>query len=272
MSDKELGSRSSTPGSQDPEDYLAESLSLLGVEAVPSDNSLSYGPLKLSVASKLGKANTLLADQFFSPSLVFGELIERKRIVLEGLTVLELGAGAALPSLLLSVIPAAPSLVTITDHPDPSIFMNLQNNVRRNANLRSGSCKVSCLPYIWGEDPEPLLKEARRLNPNQQGKGYDAMILSDLLYFDSSHRDLIESLTLLLRRHPSSVAYVGAGIYTSEATCSSFFSLAEEAGLAKEEGQVEPDWLGTMVIGRLSREDLAKHKANSRWWTLRWMS
>ncbi len=113
-------------------------------------------------------------------------------------------------------------------------------------------------------------EQTRDLSLDRHGEGYDAMILSDLLYFNTSHQDLIKSLILLLRRHPSSVAYIGAGIYTSESTCSSFFSLAEEAGFVKEDGQVELIWLGTMTVGRLSKEDLASHKANSKWWTLRW--
>jgi len=48
------------------------------------------------------------------------------------ITVVELGAGSGLPSLLLATLPDPPSLVVITDHPDPGILGNLKTNVEQN--------------------------------------------------------------------------------------------------------------------------------------------
>ena len=99
------------------------------------------------------KANTLLADHIFSPALFLAERIERNlpgkaRLVRYGLKshyavcifdqyscilVLELGAGSALPSLLLSTRATPPSLVVVTDHPDEVILGNLRKNVKRNS-------------------------------------------------------------------------------------------------------------------------------------------
>lgn len=73
------------------------------------------------------------------------------------LLVLELGAGAALPSLLASTLTNSPSVVTITDHPDQTIIKNLQENVSRNRNHIAHNCHVFCIPYIWGDEPGPVL-------------------------------------------------------------------------------------------------------------------
>lgn len=71
--------------------------------------------------------------------------------------VLELGAGAALPSLLASTLEPPPFFVTITDHPDETIITNLRENVGRNSGFVSKGCIVSCIPYVWGGPPEALL-------------------------------------------------------------------------------------------------------------------
>jgi len=72
-------------------------------------------------------------------------------------SVLELGAGAALPSLLAATCENAPSVVTITDYSDDTIMKNLQENIVRNHHVVSSNCRIHCLPYIWGELPGPLL-------------------------------------------------------------------------------------------------------------------
>jgi nicotinamide N-methyltransferase len=101
------------------------------------------------------QATTLLADQLFSPALVLAERIERRRLPLAGTTLLELGAGAALPSLLAAGLPAqdAPRFVAITDYPDPGIMRNVERNVAANAS----SAAVRTVAYEWGADPAPVL-------------------------------------------------------------------------------------------------------------------
>ncbi|TFY59004.1 hypothetical protein EVJ58_g6050, partial [Rhodofomes roseus] len=94
------------------------------------DGEIHYGPLVLTVAPK---ANTLLADHLFSPSLLLAERIERGLIPLEAQTVVELGAGCALPSLLASTLARPPSLVVPTDYLDAPILVNLTRNLERNA-------------------------------------------------------------------------------------------------------------------------------------------
>jgi EEF1A N-terminal glycine/lysine methyltransferase len=68
--------------------------------------------------------------------------------------VVELGAGCALPSVLLSTLahPRTPALVVPTDYPDPLILGNLRRNVERNAPLAAPGCRVECKGHAWGDE------------------------------------------------------------------------------------------------------------------------
>ncbi|KDQ58730.1 hypothetical protein JAAARDRAFT_176816 [Jaapia argillacea MUCL 33604] len=252
------------------EDIFADSLSQLG-EDVPAEDSdlVSYGPIIVSIAQKEGKANTLLADQLFSPGLLLAERIERGLVPLAGLTMIELGAGCALPSLLASMLSQPPSLVTITDYPDPTIIDNLRRNVERNSHVVSPGCIVKCIGYEWGQDVQSLLEA---LPPTKQPRGYDVVILSDLLHFDKSHTVLLESLTQLLVKSPLARAYVAAGKYTPTHVCDHFLRLGEQAGLDWDEGEEEAEWLGPLKVGGygLDKVSLGVRKGMCRWWVGRW--
>lgn len=104
---------------------------------------------------------------------------------------------------------------------------------------------------------------------------YDVMILSDLLYFDHSHKELVESITLLLLRAQTARLYVAAGRYTPPAVCDAFLALAKTAGLEYEErtntsSVEEMQWRGTLPVIGLDREALSSRKNQVRWWILRW--
>ncbi|KAG8712773.1 hypothetical protein FRC11_014213, partial [Ceratobasidium sp. 423] len=98
----------------DSEDILADSFTIIGeTQADPSEAGIvRYGSLTLKIAAKEGKANTLLADAVFSPSLFLAEQIQVGRIDLGGKTILELGSGAALPLILAATMEPHPSSVT----------------------------------------------------------------------------------------------------------------------------------------------------------------
>ncbi|PIL23618.1 hypothetical protein GSI_14931 [Ganoderma sinense ZZ0214-1] len=200
------------------DDFLSDSAALFG-DAPPHDDLIRYGSLILTVAPKEGKANTLLADHLFSPSLLLSELIERGVIYLEGKTVVELGAGCALPSLLSSTLSNPPALVVITDYPDPVIIGNLTANVERNRPHFNDACAVHSIGYEWGQNVDPLLDIVRQLTPSAAPDAFDVVIMSDLLHFDRSHDVLMQSLLSLLRKTSSARAYIAAGKYTSPQVC-----------------------------------------------------
>lgn len=105
--------------------------------------------------------------------------------------------------------------------------------------------------------------------------GCDVMILSDLLYFDNSHLELVKSITLLLSRSPGARAYVAAGTYTPPTVCDAFFALAKTAELECEErtdisSSDEIYWRGKLPVVGLTKVELSARKKQVRWWILKW--
>ncbi|KAI0066903.1 hypothetical protein BV25DRAFT_1912251 [Artomyces pyxidatus] len=250
---------------QDVEDILKDSLTLLGEQNpdFPDDGQLTYGPITVSVAPKEGKANTLLADHIFSPSLLIAERIERGLLPVSGRTMIELGAGAALPTLVAAAQPAPPALAVATDHPDPGILGTLTRNVARNGGA------VRCAPFEWGTDPARLLALAPR--------GYDIVVLSDLLHFDRAHGELLDAIGALLARREGARVVVAAGVYTRAEFCRSFLRSAEERGIvwvergSGEDGREEDAvWRGAMEVRALDRDQLGVRKGMCRWWVGQW--
>ncbi|EGO03734.1 hypothetical protein SERLA73DRAFT_175349 [Serpula lacrymans var. lacrymans S7.3] len=253
------------------EDIMSDSIEMFGGETLEDNGTIQYGPLVLGVAPKEGKANTLLADHLFSPALLLAEQVERGLIPVQGQKVLEIGAGCALPSLLMATLPEPPCLVTVSDYPDEIILGNLKRNVDKNRPQFQSNCTVRCIGYEWGKDPGPLLA----LLPPHDNLGYDIMILSDLLHFNNSHEALITAITSFLVTSATSRVYVAAGKYTAADVCSGFLRMSTLMGLIWEEG-ADPSnanpvtWLGEMQVSGLDKGQLADRKGMCRWWIGRW--
>ncbi|PPQ66528.1 hypothetical protein CVT26_009501 [Gymnopilus dilepis] len=248
----------------DAEDILSESLEFLGGQPVIDDSLIRYGPLVLSLPPKVQSALSVVSiPDVRSSTLYLAERIERGLLDVRGKTVIELGAGSALPSLLLSSRPEPPSLIVITDYPDEGIMGNLRKNVDRNAAVVSEGCSVKCEGYDWGKDPQRLLDMVNRHSP-----GYDIVLLSDLVHFFDSHDALISSVTMLLRKQKEARVYVGAGKYTRPEVCDNFLLKSQSAGLELEEIYDDADgkWLGSLQVGNLDNEALALRKSNCRFW------
>ncbi|KAJ7032000.1 hypothetical protein C8F04DRAFT_1108868 [Mycena alexandri] len=245
-----------------PEDILNDALEFLGGNKVVEDEVITYGDLRLTVAAKEGKANTLLADHLFSPGLFFAERIERGLLPAHELNVVELGAGCALPSLLMSTVASPPAIIVVTDYPDPGILGNLTRNVDRNSHLVTPGCTVRWCGYDWGTDAAPLLMHT-------EGRGYDLVILSDLLHFHSSHPVLIASAGALLARSPDARVHVAAGNYTKPDVCDDFLRLSLQAGFVFDEilpSDEEREWMGTSAVSGLDKMGLATRKGACRYW------
>ncbi|KAG6856591.1 hypothetical protein H0H87_002797 [Tephrocybe sp. NHM501043] len=269
----------------DPEDILNESLAFLGGKPVVDDNIINYGPLSLQIAPKTSasnrkanvynKANTLLADHLFSPALYFAERIERGLFpVRSGSSIVELGAGSGLPSLLLATIPNHPAQVVVTDYPDENILGNLKKNLENNRRHFQSSCRIECVGYEWGKDVSALLELVQPSTSAKNDKpGYDIVILSDLLHFHGSHGVLISSIQALLTHTKDSRVHVSAGKYTHRNVCDDFLLKGHAAGFVFEEvlaGPEEVTWKGNMKVGGLDDEALALRKANCYYWVGRW--
>ncbi|TFY65374.1 hypothetical protein EVG20_g5609 [Dentipellis fragilis] len=260
------------------EDILNDSLTFFGEEEHDREDQhcFSYGPLTLTTARK---ANTLLADHIFSPSLLLAERIERNIFPVKGRTMIELGAGAAVPSFVASILPEPPSLVVVTDYPDAGILGNLEQNLERNRGSINSDCKVYCDGYEWGQDAGLLLRRVSEHTP-ASAAGYDIVVLSDLLHFDRAHSVLVASLTALLAKNTSSCTYVGAGIYTRPEHCTHFLRLSEAAGIVWVDGgsgvgddvgrEEDTVWRGTMAVKGIDVASLGVRKGMCRWWIGKW--
>ncbi|CAE6420171.1 unnamed protein product [Rhizoctonia solani] len=277
----------------DSEDILADSFSIIGETLVdPSEAGIvRYGSLTLRVAAKVrlqlskicfgdkfdillsvrrerfvGAANTLLADAVFSPSLFLAEQIQIGKVDLGGKTVLELGSGAALPLILSVTIESHPLLVTLTDYPDETIMSILHQNLAANREQIKSGCSISAVGYAWGTDVSPLLSLAP--------KGYDVLILSDLLHFDSSHSDILSTITRTLKRSPDAWVYLAAGLYTHKSVREAFLKAGEEVGLDWAPVENDGKWRGERRVtsdGEVwTQEDLNARKANVVAWIGRW--
>ncbi|KAH8626602.1 epoxide hydrolase [Alternaria alternata] len=154
-------------------------------------------------------------------------------------TILELGAGAGLPSLVCALNGAAQTVVT--DYPDAELVENLQYNVD-HCELLSTPPKIvaevcDCAQhwrtslicaqgYLWGAPTDDLMKYL------PDSSGFDVLILADLLFNHSEHAKLIKTVQLTLKKSLTSRAYVfftpyRPWLYEKDMA---FFDLARESG------------------------------------------
>jgi predicted nicotinamide N-methyase len=125
-------------------------------------------------------------------------LVEHSDEVVRGRRVLELGAGAALPSLVCCCLGAA--LVVSTDFPDESILENMRDVFCENgfpvsdvSPSSASSPMVRVLGHAWGESVEAIMTASG-------GDGFDVIILAELLWKDTAclHGALLRSAAACL--------------------------------------------------------------------------
>lgn len=156
---------------------------------------------------------------------------------------LELGAGAGLPSLVCAIKGAAQTVVT--DYPDADLIENLRYNID-HCELLSKPPKIAAevrsrirhwrtrlIPtqgYLWGAPTEHLTKHL------VQDSGFDVLILADLLFNHSEHERLVKTIELTMKKSPESRAYVFFSPYRPwlYEKDMAFFDLAKNAGFSVE--------------------------------------
>ena len=138
--------------------------------------------------------------------------------------VLELGASAGLPSILVAKLFPTSALVTVTDYPDDKLIKTLKNNVQSN-NV-ADRCKV--LPYAWGSDPTLVLG-------NGNSKGFDVVIAADTLWNPELHPIFIDSLKSTLKKSSTSRIHLVVGLHTGRYTIQAFLThIQRNSGLYVE--------------------------------------
>ena len=121
--------------------------------------------------------------------------------------VLELGAGAGLPSLTCAILGARK--VVVTDFPDPDLVDNMRKNILECEHIPSvqDNAKdpvIVAEGFVWGADPTHLLAH---LQPAGESK-FHVLILADLLFRHSEHGKLVSTIEETMHRRPDSKAYV----------------------------------------------------------------
>ncbi|KAG6865327.1 hypothetical protein C0991_003427 [Blastosporella zonata] len=185
-------------------------ITLLTPDTLPENWSLH--------ASDIWVSSRYLADHL--DQLGIESIAERKAPAGEKVRILELGASAGLPGILIAKVFDNVSVV-VSDYPDELLIKTLANNVERNG--VSGTCVA--VPYAWGSDPSSVIGD----------KGaFDVVVAADTLWNPTIHTLFIQSLQLTLKKSPSARIHLVAGLHTGRYTIQSFLTAAQEAGFVIE--------------------------------------
>ncbi|RAH78786.1 hypothetical protein BO86DRAFT_367996 [Aspergillus japonicus CBS 114.51] len=196
----------------------------------PSDSDSSANNVDSdSDAGQVEAQRKLFAHFVWSSGLVVAEAIEDAHAghehvdemwKVEGERVLELGAGAALPSIV-SILAGA-SEVTITDHPSsPALRGAIEFNLKRNI-LAANGCAVSIQAHEWGTLAPDSWAVAN------QGR-FTRIIAADCLWMELQHKNLAQTMKWFLA--PEGRVWIVAGLHTGRPVVVRFLKTVVEMGL-----------------------------------------
>eukprot|EP01137_Pigoraptor_chileana_P025502 Opistho-2@95085 len=126
--------------------------------------------------------HSLWAHCLWNAGVYVAHLLDKEPERVLGKSVVELGAAAALPSLV-SALNGARKVV-ITDYPEASLIDNIQRNV--DVNLDGHRNRVVVQGYLWGAGVADLLAA-------NNGEKFDLVLLCDLVFNHSQHTKLLQS-------------------------------------------------------------------------------
>jgi len=152
--------------------------------------------------------------------------------VLENMCSIELGAGSALPSLVLSRLGIKSAV--ITDYPGENVIENINELIDKNNLLVCDSNNIITKPLIWGSNVSEFLDD----NKN----GFDIVLVAECLWKDTYnlHNELLTSIKSLISQHGVALvsfahrpSLTDTNKHTKEHDLH-FFTLAKEYGLKEE--------------------------------------
>jgi nicotinamide N-methyltransferase len=208
----------------EPEDYYPPS-----PKPTTATHTLQSGDL---LSLRLVGHNPLWGHHLWNAGRIISTYFEKNRSLVAGKTVLELGAGAGLPSLVSAILGA--SKVVVTDYPDVDLIQNLQYNIDHCPLLPKEGAVVAH-GYLWGAPPEEIL-EYLPSQTNGVAAGFDVLILADLLFNHSEHAKLVSTVEQTLKKSPDSKALVFFTPYRPWLLQKdlAFFDLIKEKGFTVE--------------------------------------
>jgi len=193
--------------------------------------------------------NPLWGHHLWNAGRLISTYLEKNPSLVKDKTVLELGAGAGLPSLVCTVLGARK--VVVSDYPDPDLVGNLWRNVDAfydgEKEGKEGKDVVALSErkeeralvaegYCWGGDVEPLLAHLPSDSDENEAKGFEVLILADLLFNHSEHGKLVSTIENTLLKQEDAKALVfftpyRPWLYEKDMA---FFDLVRERGFVVE--------------------------------------
>ena len=152
-----------------------------------------------TVTVSLVGQNPLWGHHLWNAGRIISHYLEKQPALIQNKTVLELGAGAGLPSLVCSILGA--KQVVVSDYPDPDLVQNLWKNIDAIKQDSKIDGNVVAEGYCWGADTTALSSHITE-------PGFDILILADLLFNHSEHEKLVSTIELTLKKGPESKALV----------------------------------------------------------------
>ncbi|WEW60445.1 nicotinamide N-methyltransferase [Emydomyces testavorans] len=194
-----------------------------------------------------------------------------------GQKVLEVGAGAALPSVIAAL--AGADIISITDHPSSAALRGaIQSCIAQNVSQETVRARISVHPHEWGVFFENSSKRGSGETENVGGKvikfaadnkgTFTRIICADCLWIKDQHEHLVRSLLWFLKAPNKGsrgseaatqddgeygIAWVVAGFHTGREIVASFFETAVSMGLVVED-IYERDINATSEMGEVTRE------------------
>ncbi|KAL2810421.1 hypothetical protein BJX63DRAFT_320327 [Aspergillus granulosus] len=206
------------------------------VPSYPGQSESRNEEIGVGQVNEIDEARKLFAHILWSAGMVVADGFERAHDAssgdneagmwnVKGETVLELGAGAALPSIIAAL--AGASAVTITDHPSsPALGPAgaISFNIKRNLSAATAS-SVDMVPHEWGalaSDPWAVSRKA----------SYTRIIAADCYWMAPQHENLARTMKWFLA--PEGKVWVVAGFHTGREIVAGFFATAVKTGLEIE--------------------------------------
>lgn len=257
-----------------PEDILSSSLQTIYAYEPISHSSpgsiFSYTPSSLTINISLRTPDTnpgnwaLHATSIWASSLFLADHLDDLHLEQypDPLRVLELGAGAGLPGILVSKV-YQNSQVTVSDYPDEQLIETLSENIIRN----DVSSRCQAVPYAWGSDPSLLFYS------DSKGSGFDVVMAADTLWNPDSHALFIEALRDTLKKTTMARIHLIAGLHTGRYTLKSFLTGASSNSVGFDIDHVTEREVNGTEVREWDADRIDDERERRRWvlWiTLKW--
>ncbi|KAF9236770.1 putative methyltransferase-domain-containing protein [Melanogaster broomeanus] len=163
----------------------------------PTLATYSRGTAQPDVNIRLVGSHPLWGHHLWNAAIAFASYLDSNIDLIRDKFVLELGAGGGLPGIVAAQNDA--KQVVLSDYPDAALVENLTHNVHQNISEDQRN-KVTTQGYIWGQPVDNLFAA---LPPDRDpSRGFDLIILSDLIFNHSQHDSLLRSCEFCLTPIP----------------------------------------------------------------------